>query len=37
VLLVSGLWLTAALNVVASVFAGLAAVRVGIVVARAFW
>ena len=36
VLLASGLWLTAAVNVIASVFVGLAAVRAGIVVARAF-
>ena len=35
-LLVSGLWLTAAVNVIASVFVGLAAVRAGIVAARAF-
>ena len=35
-LLVSGLWLTAAVNVIASVFVGLAAVRAGIAVARAF-
>ena len=34
-LLVSGLWLTAAVNVIASVLVGLAAVRAGIVVARA--
>ena len=35
-LLVGGLWLTAAVNVIASVFVGLAAVRAGIAVARAF-
>jgi CrcB protein len=36
-LLASGLWLIAAVNVAASVFVGLAALRVGIVVARALW
>jgi len=36
-LLASGLWLTAAINVAASVVVGLAAVRAGIVVARAIW